>query len=306
MRPAFVVLGLMGESESGKDFSAAWIIQHQGYVRVGFADVIKRFVKTVFEFSDEALWGEPKFRNEEVVPCNPDDRPIPSDLVGAQWDRAQENLKANITDFTNSLPLSLEERADYRDFLKRWFWECENVSERKHISPRLTLQLLGTEYGREFKGRIWSDYIFRKVIPGIKGGYPYGASSGIATDPRTRKTPPNGVVITDVRFKGEIEHIQEEDGYVIKIVRLAHKDKENEAEKAGITGHASEAEQRDIPDEAYDVVLEMGEGAENVYPRLERMFEEKEWELQQSQSRRDSSTELDPNAKEPTGDTPKS
>ena len=99
MRPTFVVLGLMGESESGKDFSAAWVINNQGYVRVGFADILKRFVKVVFEFSDEALWGDPKFRNEEVVPCNPNDDPIPSDLVGLRWDRAQANLKANIIDF---------------------------------------------------------------------------------------------------------------------------------------------------------------------------------------------------------------
>lgn len=270
------MLGLMGESGSGKDFSAAWITEHQGYVRVGFADAIKRFLKVVFEFSDEALWGDPKFRNEPVMPCS-------KEPIESRWDRAEINLHKNIIGFISSLHLSLEERADYIGFLRRWFWECENVSVRGSISPRLALQLLGTEYGRHFKERIWSDYVFRKIIPGIKSGYPYEANCGRATDPRTRKTPPNGVIITDVRFKGEIEHIQEEDGYVIKIVRLAHKDKENEAEKAGITGHASEAEQRSIPDEAYDVVLEMGEGAENVYPRLERMFEEKEWETLPSQ-----------------------
>ena len=145
MRKSFVVLGLMGESESGKDFSAAWIIQNQGYIRVGFADILKRFVKVVFEFSDEALWGDPKFRNEPVCPCNPDNETVAGDLIGLRWDQAQANLIKNIHKFIDSLPLSLEERADYTGFLRRWFWECESISKRGLISPKLTLQLLGTE-----------------------------------------------------------------------------------------------------------------------------------------------------------------
>lgn len=308
----FVVLGLMGESGSGKDFSAAWIIQNQGYVRVGFADVLKRFCQKVFEFSDESLWGDPKFRNEKVCPCNPDNDTLSSDsfFLGPRWDKALKNFTENVDEFIDSLPLIVEEKADYRGFLKRWFWECENRSERKLISPRLALQLLGTEYGRGFKQTLWSDHVFEKIIPMVEMGYPYGAKSGLGRhcsqmleNVRSRD---RGVIITDVRFRTELEAIQGRGGYVIKIVRLAHKDKENEAEKAGIAGHASEAEQRDIPDEAYDVVLEMGEGADNVYPRLEKMFEEKEWELRNTESEKGSSTEPSPRKKDPTGDTSKS
>jgi len=306
---SFVVLGLMGESGSGKDFSAAWIIQNQGYVRVGFADILKRFVKVVFEFSDEALWGDPKFRNENTLPCLDvgEVLGVTSDISNRYWSKAYFNLVTYRDKFVDELPLSIEEKAKYKYNLGRWFNECDERSDEGLISARLVLQLLGTEYGRGFKETLWYDYVFEKVVPEIEKCNGYSARKGviqIATSENVSVVNP-GIVITDVRFRTELDAIQERGGYVIKIIRLAHKNKENEAEKAGIAGHASEAEQREIPNEAYDVVLEMGEGAENVYPRLERMFEEKEWESR-TESGKGSSTEPNPRKKEPTGDTSKS
>ena len=305
-RPDFVVLGIMGESGSGKDFSAAWVIRNENLVRVGFADVLKRFLAAVFEFSDESLWGEPKLRNLKVFPCLGLEITGSSDFADRYWRHAEANFLENVDDFVNDMPLSTNKKAEYKKYLGVWFDECRDRADRGLISPRLVLQLLGTEYGRGFKKTMWSDYLFERIVPRIEQGHPYGASSGIRIVGLENIIKTDGIVIPDARFITEIKAIQNRGGYVIKIVRLAHKDKENEAEKAGITGHASEAEQRGIPNEAYDLVLEMGEGSDHVYPRLKKMFEEKEWEIRRSQSRRGKSTEPGPNAKEPTGGTPES
>lgn len=65
----------------------------------------------------------------------------------------------------------------------------------KPFSPRLALQLMGTEAGRNiFHKDIWVISMFNRV--------------------KNRN-----IVITDVRFKNEIEYIQKNGGYVVRVKR---------------------------------------------------------------------------------------
>ena len=269
----FTVLGFMGESGSGKDFCGRWVVDNKGFTRVAFADEIKRFCRVVFDFDYEHLWGDPEFRNTEMVPANKGCAAA-SNLFSVYWDRAMGNLDINVHTWVGGLALTTTEKAEYVNVVRRWFDECRSRTNEGMISARLALQLLGTEFGRHFKESIWVDFLFEQIIPRINAGEYYAKEVGFLPG---RYSTTAGVIITDHRFHNELRETQRRDGYIIKLVRLSHEGKGNEAEEAGIAGHASEAEQRTIPEDAYDLVLRMKDGAEHVYARLEEMFDQEQW-----------------------------
>jgi len=269
----FTVLGFMGESGSGKDFCASWVANNKNFARISFADPIKRFCRTVFNFHCENLWGDPKYRNLDIVPANRG-MAASSELLSIYWDRALENLTLGVHAWVHNLALTSTEQTEYVKVVGRWFDECRDRTNDGLISARLALQLLGTEYGRNFKPTLWTDYLYGQVVPNIRAGKIYTKEAGFVDGWYGGSA---GVVVTDHRFLNEVHETQSRGGYVIDIIRLSRVGKKNKAEEAGIAGHASEAEQRSIPEDAFDLVLRMEDGAENVYPRLEKMFQEEEW-----------------------------
>lgn len=271
----FTTLAIMAESGHGKDFCGAWIRENRGFKDIAFADHIKRFCRTLFRgFSDDALWGEPALRNQEV----------PLD-----WQEASYRCTWGVDDWIMTLQnLTVEERAEYKPMVLAWFQRVKEIASNNEgkMSPRMALQLLGTEYGRAFKKDIWSGYAMKVLVPALASGAAiYSRTLGLMPAGLTIHTLPKGVVITDCRFGSELTEVQQGGGYVLKIVRLSKKGKENEAEAAGIKGHASEAELRTIPDEAFDLVLEMGDGGVNVYPRLLEMFNGRAFETRRTEGK---------------------
>lgn len=55
-----MLFGMVGVSGSGKDQCAKFLIKNHGFVRVSFADALKRVVQEVFDFSDEQMHGVDK------------------------------------------------------------------------------------------------------------------------------------------------------------------------------------------------------------------------------------------------------
>jgi len=271
----FVTIAIMAESGHGKDFCGCWMVDNMGFLDLAFADHIKRLCRIIFKpFSDDALWGEPALRNTEV-PIN--------------WEEAEYRFTWGVDDWIMQITnLSIEERAEYKNMVRQWFnkvrviaWQDEvnvDTKVKGNMSPRVALQLLGTEYGRSFKQHIWSGLVLNEVVPKLENKEnDYQRHFGL-TKLSPSRPPIKGVVITDCRYLSEMEHVQEAGGYVIKIVRNSKKGKANEALVHGVTNHNSEVELQSIPNEAFDVVLEMDDGAENVYPRLQKMFDEREFE----------------------------
>jgi hypothetical protein len=260
----FTTVGFMAESGHGKDFCGEWVIKNQNYIGVAFADAIKRLCMLTFdEFSTETLWGDTKYRNAEHQ---------------IDWGRARHHFVSNVDHWLASLThLLTSERAEYKKFVWNWFSEIEERAKTKPMTARLALQLLGTEYGRAYRDNIWVRHVLEEIIPAIKAGSGYRRESGLY-ERYSDVLPANGVVITDVRFINELAEMQHYGAYVIKVIRNSLKGKENTAEEAGIKGHASEAEMRSIPDAAFNLVLEMDDGAENVYPRLEQAFRDREFD----------------------------
>ncbi len=270
----FATIATMAESGHGKDFCGQWMVKNQGFLDLAFADHIKRLCRIVFKaFTDDALWGEPALRNQEV--------PV-------DWEEARYRLTWGLDDWLMQIGnLSVEERAEYKPMVKDWFERIHSWAFRDsdgvvkgNISPRVALQLLGTEYGRAFKDTIWSGLLLDHVIPKIASGEnDYLRHFGLIPRADTERAKPiKGVIITDCRFLNELTNVQVAGGYVIKIVRNSKKGKENDALLAGIKGHPSEMELQSIPNETFDLVLEMDDGAANVYPRLQKMFDGREFE----------------------------
>lgn len=100
-------------------------------------------------------------------------------------------------------------------------------------TPRTILQFIGTEGFRRVDSGVWVRYALDQA--------------------RKRLEPSTGtklVVITDCRFKSEMEAVHAIGGEVWRIRRP-----ETDAKKAGLKGHASEEEQDSIPDSACQAVI---------------------------------------------------
>lgn len=60
-----MIVGLSGLAGSGKDQSAAFLVEDFGFVKISLADPLKQIARRVYDFSDEQLWGPSQFRNGE-------------------------------------------------------------------------------------------------------------------------------------------------------------------------------------------------------------------------------------------------
>lgn len=58
-----MIVGISGHAGAGKDTIADRLVEQHGFVRVGFADPMKRFCQEVFDFTDEQVWGTIEHKN---------------------------------------------------------------------------------------------------------------------------------------------------------------------------------------------------------------------------------------------------
>ena len=53
-------VGLLGESRSGKDTLADYLVTHKNYIKYNFANPVKEISKIMFDLSDDQLYGNQK------------------------------------------------------------------------------------------------------------------------------------------------------------------------------------------------------------------------------------------------------
>lgn len=252
----FTILGLLGPAGSGKDLVADWLCEKKGFVKIPFADPIKRFASRCFGFDNEVLWGPSEKRDEVIEVDDP------------WWHSALEKMKDASREITQDV---LEDGVRVEGFLRMYDWIKNLRAEYEHkISARLVLQTLGTEWGRSVDELMWAKYAHRviKVVRDEKRCY--SQTEGLLDTELANNY--KGVVIPDHRFKNEIEVTHGNGGYVLRLRRLAL-----EAKTVGIEGHRSEAEQKTLPDSLFDHVFNFQEGVDKVYEALEGAYQQKLW-----------------------------
>ncbi len=221
-----MLIGLSGNAGTGKDTAADYLVKKLGYTKISLADEMKRICKRVYDFSDDQLWGPSESRNR------PDKRYL---------------------------------RRRYTADGKEWLGEFGVEVFSEYLSPRIALQILGTEFGRNCYINTWVDYTLRVVEDVLNGFCSYTQIGGLFWD---GSPCPAGVVIPDVRFKNEIDAIKAAGGKVIRLKRKTEAD----ALTVGVKNHASAAEQQGISDEEFDYVLEVPEGFDNYHVAIDAMM----------------------------------
>lgn len=258
----FTVLGLVGPAGSGKDYVADWFVKNKHFVKIAFADPMKRFVLNTFpNITVDQLWGPSEERNKEF------------DISEIWWFEAIGHFGEGAKEIVNNV-LNDGNRVDAYLKLHDWFTWLRRQYPNK-ISARVILQTLGTEWGRTIDPLLWAKYAHETAYF-VSQGHFYSQASG------PRKRVPGevsaipGAVIPDHRFKNEIDLTQERGGYVIRLNRVAIEGKEG---NVGIQGHPSELEMRGIPGDAFDFVLYLEEGLDKVDWALETIAKDKSWEI---------------------------
>jgi hypothetical protein len=238
------VLGVSGNTNSGKDTVADYICETHGFTKMSYADPLKRFIRDVFYFSDEQLWGASSKRNSVDRRYDREDA----------WTQASSNIKDLGVTFVNSI--SGKENPEGYSSLVHWFsWLQEEY--KGNLSPRVVLQSLGTDWGRkEITDSVWVDHLLSqaKVLlnengdPSHKG---YTAQRGVfESEHRTL-----GIVVSDIRFENEMQAIHKVGGAVVRIMRPGN---DTLASGIGIEGHASEAHDYDFSN--FDMIIQNDKG----------------------------------------------
>lgn len=221
-----MIIGICGPAGSGKDTVSDYIATKYQGAKVALADPIKRICQQTYQFSDNQLWGPSEARNEPDI----------------RYQRPSHT-------FTNSGT------------------QCACCGDASapfcYLTTRYALQLIGTEWGRHCFPDTWALEAVRisNILLG-EGSYEYSKKGGlkqleavklrdIPEIQRRNETMARYVLISDVRFRNEMNVIRRAGGKVWRVVPPDW----NPSTNNGWRQHASEAEQTAIPDSEFDAVI---------------------------------------------------
>lgn len=205
------IVGISGKAGSGKDAVAQHLVTKYGYAQVAWADTVKRMASDIFMFTEEQLWGPSNNRNEV-------DHRFSSTEV---WEESRARMGACGKRWISVLTGAPEGcQRVFEIFLTLVEWFDGIQASYPELSPRIALQALGTDWGREHIYRnVWVDYTMN-VTRQLLSYEPYSVYSRTQGLREVDKDPNiKGVVISDIRFENELKAIPDAGGYLIKLVR---------------------------------------------------------------------------------------
>lgn len=216
-----MILLLVGNAGCGKDSFARAIAKNVPNTEVlAFAEPIKEFGSQVMGFTHKQLFGPSELRNAPDERFTKDFRfELVNDLFlsGSDWRNKRRRAFAQ---WTNTYLPKRE------GVVQKWFKGLMNDPEP--ITPRRVLQTLGTEVGRRINQNVWANIGLRRASEKLANGA-------------------DMVVITDGRFRNEIQLAKATGARVVKVIGLPMK-------QLAAT-HQSETELAAIPDFWYDALV---------------------------------------------------
>ena len=190
------VVGLGYIAQAGKDTIADYLVNEYGFRKTSFATALKEAARAIFGFTEDQLYG-PKEVKEAVDPF----WNARLNIYEVTWLAVTEGDKTSL--------LCEEPFEKMRSFVP----VDQFTFERLLVTPRLILQLLGTEAGRNIFGQcLWVETVARRIF----------------------KSDQERWVIPDARFPNEVDAVQKWNGKVYEVKR------EIAGAIGGTKGHASE------------------------------------------------------------------
>ena len=211
-----MIIGICGQAGSGKDTAADFLVKNANFVKVAFADPMKRICQDVFDFTDEQLWG-------------------PSEKRNAEDERYPRLTDEQIAEHVQSLmlgPKNLTPRFALQQLGSEWGRNCFKDTWVQY-ALRVHAKLQTGEYYYDAKSGL-------RVMCTTGAFDRYGE---LMVKPKTN------VVISDVRFINEIDAIKKAGGHVIRMLR-------GKGLEGAAGQHGSETEQASIPLTAFDHVID--------------------------------------------------
>ncbi len=255
------VVGISGQAGAGKDEVAGRFVQEHGFVQVALADPLKRLGYNVFDFTEKQLWGPSKHRNEV-------DRGYSE---GVQWDIALMNLGSYGPVWSADVGgwnLESEEAHLAHQKLEDWFEWLRRC--HKDLSPRIMLQTLGTEWGRDVVDvDVWVKYMLAIARKLLNSSEPTTYDRTVGLTPAEKGTI-SGVVVSDIRFKNELEIIPAEGGFLMRVVRP---ETDKQAQGIGIASHRSESDQLEFSDELFNAIIKNDGSLQDLYSAIDVVAE---------------------------------
>jgi hypothetical protein len=158
--------------------------------------------------------------------------------------------------------------SENRNAVDRRFPRHDVVSRTRvgdvYLTPRYALQTLGTQWGRDCYPDVWLDYAIQVAKQLQQGLCDYSPSLGLTY--RGGPYRPKNTVISDVRFRNEVEGVKKAGGHVFRIVRPGADG------VVGVARHASEMEQKDIPDALFNGVIYNNGTLDLLYLAIEHVI----------------------------------
>lgn len=218
-----MIIVLAGAAGSGKDTIGDLLVANYNYTKDAFANPLKAMVRMAFPlFEDNDIYGPSSKRETQY-------KQYPFSGICLHCGTLTHDAKS----FVGGV-----QEAWWKD-PEKYRYHCEHckLDYPEFISPRIALKTLGTEWGRRLYGPLWIDAAFARIRRETKE---YGFATwnpGVELD----------YVITDCRFKNEIEGSKKNGGVVVRLTR--NRDLSTDM-------HESEAELRNLPDSMFDYVFD--------------------------------------------------
>lgn len=221
---------------AGKDAAADRLVASHKFVRIGLADPLKRICQDVFQFSDEQLWGPSSVR-EAVDKRYPRGSREYRESSEREEQRVREALATNDTDSA----------ATHRRL-------ADSYAKHGWLSPRVALQTLGTEWGRQCYSNIWMEYALRVAKELEVGGCYYDQKSGLRRMSVVAGVmePKTDAVFSDVRFFNEYKCIKQQGGKILRVKRMF----DGVFSDLTDSTHASESQLSQLADDQFDYVID--------------------------------------------------
>ena len=207
------LIGVSGKINSGKDVvgKALQYLESKAYLRYTFEKYCTLNLSS-FDVDYYPTFEIRKFADKlkdivcMLIGCTREqleDREFKESTLGPEWDYY----------FAKDLTIGLYTKEMYEALApaqKTWF-------ERRSLTPRLLLQLLGTDCGRKIiHPNIWVNALFADYKP---QDAPYNTLGDLFDDLKQGLAKTPNWIITDVRFPNEAEAIKQRGGILIRVDR---------------------------------------------------------------------------------------